>query len=123
MRIPRPTGPACALVLAVVLGAAAHGQDATDVPLTDPDPSAEQEFPWLCFATTVAALGGLAVLVYRAARKAGPGGPGTWWYCRACDRDVSGPECPHCRAPNVFVHDQEVGRSAGDVRGTRQRYD
>ena len=113
MTIPRPAGPACALVLAIALGAAARGQDPTDVPPTDPDPAAEQQFPWLCFATAVAALGGLTVFVLRAARKAGPG---AWWYCRACDRDVSGPECPHCRAPNVFLHDAAVGPADGARR-------
>jgi hypothetical protein len=29
----------------------------------------------------------------------------TPWYCRACARDVIGPECPRCRTANPFLHD------------------
>src|SRR5688572_1160283 len=121
MTIPRPA--ACALVLVIAFGTAARGQEPTDIPLPDPDPAAEEQFPWLCFATALATLGGLAVLVWRTAQRVGPCGPGTGWYCRACNRDVSGPECPHCRAPNVFLHDQEIERPPRGGGGARQRYD
>jgi hypothetical protein len=109
MRIALAPGAAWALALALTFGAAAHGQDEPESPRPDPE-AAEQGFPWLCFATSVAALGGLYWLVRRRERELGLDGPGarqpeSAWYCRACDRDVTGPECPHCQAPNPFLHE------------------
>jgi hypothetical protein len=96
---------ALAFVLAFVPVATTHGQVDADA-----DPDASGGFPWLCFVTSVAALVGLYVLVRRREQateadfKVGRT-PETAWYCRACDRDVSGPTCPHCHAPNPFTHE------------------
>jgi hypothetical protein len=98
------------VALALALGAAARGQDLSDAPPPEPDPeAAEQGFPWLCFLTSVATLGGLFVLVRRREQEVHGDRPGirelgAVWYCRTCDRDVSGKECPHCRAPNIFLN-------------------
>jgi hypothetical protein len=96
------------MILTLTLGAAAHGQDDPVAPPANPEADAASGFPWLCFATAVGALGGLYVLVRRREQAleadGRPGrGPGTNWYCRACDRDVSGPACPDCGAPNPFL--------------------
>jgi hypothetical protein len=99
---------ALAFALALVPVATTSGQiDAVPRP-ADSDPDAASGFPWLCFVISVAALVGLYVVVRRRERateaeyKAGRR-PDDVWYCRACDRDVSGPICPHCRAPNPFI--------------------
>ena len=105
---------ALVVALTVALGAPAVGQDNPDLSATEPEVAAEPEaaaeqgFPWLCFATAVGALVGLYVLVRRREREAGVDGqPGRAaaapWYCRACDRDVDGPECPRCGATNPFL--------------------
>jgi hypothetical protein len=117
MRVPRTA--AWALAVAVTVGAAARGQDDTYLPPPDPESATEQGFPWLCFVTSVATIGGLAVLVQRAKRKAQADGPGGGWFCRACGRDVAGPECPYCRAPNVFLHEPAAGRAAGGMANLR----
>src|SRR3954452_15468623 len=102
--------PAWALALTLALGAAARGEEDESPP--PPQEEAEaQGFPWLCFATSVAGLGGLYWLLRRRERELGLDHPGarrpeSSWYCRACDRDVTGPECPRCHAPNPFIHDQ-----------------
>ncbi|MBO0697298.1 MAG: hypothetical protein J2P46_02785 [Zavarzinella sp.] len=102
------------LALALGLAAGAQAQNQFDAPPQDPDPEAAAEheagFPWLCFLTTVAALGGLFVFVRKREREVRGDRPttpelGSVWYCRTCDRDVSGRECPYCRAPNVFLTD------------------
>jgi hypothetical protein len=110
MRTATVPGPAWALALALTFGAAARGQDPTDEPPPPPEEAEAQGFPWLCFATSVAGLGGLFWLVRRRERELGLDQPGarrpeTAWYCRACDRDVTGSECPRCRAPNPFIHE------------------
>jgi hypothetical protein len=108
--------PIRALALALTLSATASAQDLPEPVPPDPEPAAEAGFPWLCFATSVAALGSLYVLVRRREREVGLDRPGVrkpelGWYCRACDRDVTGSECPHCRAPNPFLQDA-AGRHA-----------
>jgi hypothetical protein len=115
--------PAWALALALTLAAAAHGQqDPTDAPPPPPAEEAEaQGFPWLCFFTSVAALGGLFYFVRRRERELGldrPGarGPERPWYCRACDRDVTGRECPRCGAPNPFLNEHEAVEREGRRR-------
>ena len=75
-----------------------------------PEPAADKEFPWLCFATTVTVLGGLYVLIRRreqaveADQRSGHL-PELAWYCRACDRDACGPACPTCGSPSPFSQD------------------
>jgi hypothetical protein len=101
---------ALALVVALTFNIIAHGQDNADPPPVDTEPAAEQGFPWLCFIITVAALVGLYFFVRRREQVVGADHPRgrdmeNDWYCQACDRDVSGPECPHCRAANPFIHD------------------
>jgi hypothetical protein len=96
---------ALVLALALVPVAATHGQVDAD---TDPD--AAGGFPWLCFVTSVGALVGLYVVVRRreqAAEEDCKSGhrPEAVWYCWECARDVSGPTCPHCRAPNPFIYE------------------
>jgi hypothetical protein len=94
---------ALALALVLSLGASARGQDDLDAAPADPEATAEQGFPWLCFATALGTLGGLYVLVRRREREAeADPAKAVTWYCRACDEDVSGSACPHCRAPNPF---------------------
>ena len=99
---------AMAFALAFVPVGTIHGEADPDAP--PEEPAAGQEFPWFCFAVSVAALGGLYVLVRRreqeveADQRRG-GKPAAAWYCRACDRDVSGAECPRCRAASPFVHE------------------
>jgi len=85
-----------------------RGEADSDSPAEEP--AAGQGFPWLCFAVSVAALSGLYVLVRRREREVEAdqrrgGKPAAAWYCRACDRDVSGPECPRCRSANPFGHE------------------
>lgn len=101
---------AVALAVALAWIGTALGRGHADAPLGAADPAAKQGFPWLCPVASLAALVGLYVLVRRrereveADRKRGRG-PENTWYCRECDRDVSGPECPRCRAPNPFHHE------------------
>jgi len=102
--------PIRALALALALAAPARGQDLLDAPPPDPEPPAEAGFPWLCFATSIAALGGLGFFVRRRERELGIDflwgrKPDLGWYCRACDRDVTGSECPRCRAANPFINE------------------
>ena len=99
---------ALALALALAPACAAPAPADADAPAADPEPAAERGFPWLCFATSVAALTGLYFLVRRRERAAETDrrkgrGPEAVWYCQACDRDVSGPACPRCRAPSPFA--------------------
>jgi hypothetical protein len=114
MRSPTHAGLALALALALTHGTVARGQDDPDAPPADPELQAG--FPWACFATTVAALGGLYVFVRRreqaveADQRLGRG-RATTWYCCACDLDVSGPACPHCRAANPFLSDPPDGHT------------
>jgi hypothetical protein len=112
-------------VLALVPGATTYGQiDAAPRP-ADSDPDAASGFPWLCFVTSVAALVGLYVVVRRRERateaeyRSGRA-PEAVWYCRACARDVSGPICPHCRAPNPFTNEpvERVRSEKKNHRGT-----
>lgn len=108
---------AFALALALVPVAMTSGQIDAEPRPADSDPDAASGFPWLCFVTSVAVLVGLYVVVRRrerateAAYRSGRA-PGAVWYCRACARDVSGPICPHCRAPNPFT-DEPVDHAAG----------
>ena len=106
MRTPTPARFALAIALALAPAAAARGQADAD----DPDAADGPGFPWACFAVTVVALGGLYVFVRRREQEVEEDlrhgrGPAAVWFCRACDRDVSGPVCPHCRAANPFGHD------------------
>src|SRR5262245_20999802 len=97
MRTRTVTPLAMAFALVFVSVGATHGE-------ADPDakpegPAAEQGFPWLCFAVSVAPLGGMYLLVRRREREleaAQRGGrrAAAVWYCRACHRDVSGLQCP-----------------------------
>jgi len=121
--MPPPTYArlALALALALVPGAVARGQDDADASPADPDPPSGHGYGWVCFAIAVGAVGGLYVLVRRREQAAEADwrrrrGPEPVWYCRACDRDVSGSVCPRCRAANPFLHeppDADVGISAG----------
>ena len=102
--------PIRALALTLALAAVARGQELLDSKAPDPEPAAEAGFPWLCFATAVAAIGTLGFFVRRRERELGVGRwgarkPDLGWYCRACDRDVSGPECLRCRAANPFIQE------------------
>jgi hypothetical protein len=109
MRGFRPVAPwAMAFALAFVPVGTIGAEDDSDAAAEEP--AAEQGFPWLCFTVSVAALGGLYILVRRREREVEAdqrrgGKPAAVWYCRACDRDVSGPECPRCRAANPFGHE------------------
>ncbi|HKB03891.1 MAG TPA: hypothetical protein VKD90_16840 [Gemmataceae bacterium] len=108
MRTPIRTRPLWVITAALAIGTAARGQDLLNAKPPDSEPQAEAGFPWLCFLTAVAALGGLYVLVRRREREVGLDRPGVrkpepGWYCRACDRDVTGPTCPRCHAPNPFL--------------------
>lgn len=103
--------PIRALALALALAPAAHGQHLLDAPAPDPEPSEPAGFPWLCFGASVAAIGSLCFLVRRRERElgfdcSGARQPDLGWYCRACARDVTGSECPRCRAANPFIHDR-----------------
>ena len=113
-----------AIALSLITAAPTRGQTVLDA-----RPAAEPEdrsgFPWACFGLSVMALGGLYVLVRRRERAAEADprlrrGPDIGWYCRACDKDVSGSECPHCRAPNPFVHEPIVA-NAGSRSGRHRR--
>lgn len=101
---------ALALTLALTLGATLRGDDDVEPAPPPPGPAVDGGFPWLCFVTTIGAFAGLYVFVRRReqaaeAERKRNGGSATPWYCRACAKDVSGPECPNCRAANPFLHD------------------
>jgi hypothetical protein len=127
--MPTPTHARLALALALALVLApcpvARGQDDADVPAAnpaaDPESARGQGFGWVCMVAAVAAVGGLYVLVRRRQQAAEEDwrrhrGPATAWYCRACDRDVSGPACPHCGAPNPFQHEPlDAGPGVGRI--------
>jgi hypothetical protein len=87
-----------------------HGDEGSDAVPADPDAVADRGFPWLCFASSIAAAGGMYVFVRRreqaveADRKRSRGKESAW-YCRACGRDVAGPECPRCHAASPFLRD------------------
>lgn len=103
----RPAALALALGLVLALAATARGQ-LEEPPLPPPDPEAPAGFPWAAFVFSVAVIGGLFALVRRQQRQAAAEGRYdrgrlVTWYCRACDRDVSGPACPRCRAANPFL--------------------
>ena len=106
-----------ALALMLLLTAPARGEDE---PVTPADAEADGGFPWLCFVTTVAALGGLYVFVRRRERTVEADerrrrGRLVDWYCRACDRDVTGRACPHCGTANPFGHEPPATSPPRDV--------
>jgi hypothetical protein len=111
------------IFLALTLGAAAaHGGEDPVAPLANAETAAEPGFPWLCFVMAIGALGGLYYLVRRQEQSLAADGrpgrrPSAYWYCRACDRDVTGPECPDCLAPNPFLG----GLPDPDPRPSRRR--
>jgi len=88
---------------------AAESED--DFKIVDQQPADDRGFPWLCFVTSIAGLAGLYFFVLRRERqeeadvKSGRKKPEIPWYCRTCDRDVVGSECPRCHALNPFQHD------------------
>jgi hypothetical protein len=112
--------PMLALALVFAVAPVARGQDNTGPLPPAPEPVEPDGFPWLCFATTITALCGTYVLVRRRERAVEAEyregrASATAWYCRACARDVSGPQCPDCRAPNPFLTDPlaaDTGRKA-----------
>lgn len=77
-------------------------------------PADERGFPWLCLATSIVGLAGTAYFVIRRGQKdeadirSGRKKHEVPWYCRTCDRDLVGSECPRCHALNPFVHDISV---------------
>jgi hypothetical protein len=113
-----------ALVLALVLGAVARGEE--EDTSSSADPEASGGFRWIAFVLSVAALGGLGYWVRRRQREVAeldPTGRGriNAWYCRECDRDVVGPKCPRCRAANPFLDDGQEA-APGRIRpSARQR--
>jgi hypothetical protein len=117
MRISTHARLARARALVLAPARLARAQDEED------DPDGGQRFPWLCFTTSLAAIGGLYVLVRRREEAIEEDlrrgrGPEIGWYCRACDREVTGPECPRCGAENPFLHEPrhvEVVTRAGRV--------
>src|SRR5262245_6289518 len=100
-----------ALLLALIFssGMVAGSPDDEDFK-RDPQAADDRGFPWLCFVTSIAAIAGLYVVVHRRQQaieseiKKGHGPP-IAWYCRACDRDVLGPEGSRWHAPNPYEHD------------------
>ena len=76
-------------------------------------PADERGFPWLCFATSIIGLAGLSFFVLRRHQKeevdirSGRKKHEVPWYCRTCDRDLVGSECPRCHALNPFQHTLE----------------
>jgi hypothetical protein len=74
-------------------------------------PADERGFPWLCLATSIVALAGTAYFVVRRGQKdeadfkSGRKKIEVPWYCRTCDRDLVGSECPRCHALNPFQHE------------------
>jgi hypothetical protein len=105
---------ALALTLALYVGAVSRGDDVADAAPAAPEAVADRGFPWLCFITTVGAVAGLYVFVRRREQAAEAerkrcGASASPWYCRVCARDVSGPECPLCRAANPFLSDWTEG--------------
>jgi hypothetical protein len=129
MRSPTHARLALALTLALVVSPVARGQDDADAPAADPDSPRGSGFGWVCVVTAVAAVGGLYVLVRRRQQAAEEEwrrgrGPATPWYCRACAKDVSGPACPHCQAPNPFHHgplDADVDTAAARITSRPRR--
>jgi hypothetical protein len=112
---------ALALTLALSLGTVSRGDDDVDSAPAAPEAVADRGFPWLCFMTTVGSVAGFYVYVRRreqafAAERKRWGTSASPWYCRACARDVTGPECPRCHAANPFLAEHIGGESR-----TRQR--
>jgi hypothetical protein len=99
-----------ALAIAGALSPAGPARAQLDEAPPPADAAADRGYPWLCTIMSVAAVGGLFAAVRRreraveADRKRGIR-PEPVWYCRRCDRDVSGQECPRCQAPNPFAHE------------------
>lgn len=126
MRTPILARFALVLALAFVPVVATYGQVDADPRPADSDPDGAGGFPWLCLFTSVAALVGLYFVVRRreqateAEYKAGRH-PDVVWYCRACDRDVSGSTCPHCQAPNPFTHDAAELQAASRAKRNHHR--
>jgi hypothetical protein len=124
MRTRILAGLAVAVALALGPVGPARGQVAAESRPADAELASEPGFPWLCFATSVAALGGLSAAVVRRMRAAGAGRAGgggrhaPTWYCRRCRRDAGGPECPRCGAPNPFVR-EPAAATADPVRRAR----
>lgn len=99
---------AVALILLLPLGSSSRGDD--NAGPAAPEAVADRGFPWLCFITTVGAVAGLYVFVHRREQAAEAerkrcGAIASPWYCRACDRDVTGPECRRCGAVNPFLNE------------------
>jgi hypothetical protein len=108
MRIRTVTFLVLAFALTFVPVGSIRGETEPDV--APEEAAAGQEFPWLCFAMSVGTLAGLYILVRRREREIEAdqqrgGTSAAVWYCRACGRDVSGSECPRCRAANPFTHE------------------
>jgi hypothetical protein len=105
-----PAVPVVVLALALCPETVLHGNEGSDAAPADPDNVADRGFRWLCFASSIAAVGGMYVFVRRreqaveADRKRSRGKESAW-YCRACARDATGLECPRCRAANPFLRD------------------
>jgi hypothetical protein len=104
-----------AFVLILVLSARtlAGGHDDVDFQQPAKTPANEEGFPWLCFVTSVASVVGLYVLVRRreqAVETEVKKGRGRLvpWYCRSCNRDVVGAECPRCLTANPFTDDDTM---------------
>ncbi|HVK12491.1 MAG TPA: hypothetical protein VM597_27320 [Gemmataceae bacterium] len=119
---PKLTRFALTVALCLALGARVLGQNAPETPPAIPEPADENGFSWLCFLTAIAVLVGLYVVIHRRERAVEAtvrtnGRPETAWYCRACDRDVTGPACPNCHAPNPFLDSV----AAGDALARRNR--
>jgi hypothetical protein len=98
-----------------------HAQLDAAPPPAEQNSAAGSGFSWLCPTVLLAAVGGLYFAVRRRERAA-EAEHGIRhelvWYCRQCDRDVTGSECPGCRTPNPFTHEP-----AESSTGTRTRRD
>jgi|SRR5262245_23509890 len=110
MRYLIRAGLALLLALTQNVGIVAAGQDDKEYPRADPEAATADGFPWVCFATSIAAIVGLYALVRRREQAIESDQmqgrrPATAWYCRTCARDVEGEDCPRCHAPNPFQHD------------------
>jgi hypothetical protein len=132
MRCLTRAGVGLAFALVLSFGVAGCSQANEGYAPKDVEPAAEGGFPWVCFATSVAGLASLYVLVRRREQlaeldqKHGRGNE-IGWYCRTCQRDVSGPECPRCRAANPFVEEATDGwerkqESARSRRAENRRF-